>query len=538
MDNVIFNIGDSLLIRINPKITGRVKFTGYVEDIYGLTATRTVERRYRISTDNIFWSDWQELNVDNIKNEVLITENSLYIEIEYTRTGTDDTGYIRFNNIVFNGTHEEIEIVAPTLMSSIFSKLVGTDELQSLEQNVFKKLYYRGIVPNYITRGDNKSYTEDKDYIDFFYSVARFFSLIIRFFKRWETMSSDEEMLREQIRGYNIYFDESNITLSELQYIAGNMLSIIQQRGTEMIFVRKGDKLPNGKTAEIDGEAVRLIRSRVCDELVYDSIPKYKMGWCMRNASPLYRGTSYAYNLNKAPDITNKGMQDNGYISGDKIVFNENGIEIVATKSGGIGCNIKEDYFIAADSQMDYEITFAFKRVTANGKLTFGIRGYDILKRELNDAFIHQDYRQTDNTFFELELNKIQSDTWYYVRGIIHAYNTEVSTNDKTNMGIGQDLVFNNYFLKYIYPQISIENGDIYIKDYGIRPLVRGKNIRPLKNGSTDSVSLGFIQAYPFFYTYFRNNNNSQSVSDITDIMERYLYPFNTINLFTVLNNS
>jgi hypothetical protein len=538
MDNVIFNIGDSLLIRINPKITGRVKFTGYVEDIYGLTTTRTVERRYRISTDNIFWSDWQELNADNIKNEVLITENSLYIEIEYTRTGTDDTGYVRFNNIVFNGTHEEIEIVAPTLMSSIFSKLVGTDELQSLEQNVFKKLYYRGIVPNYITRGDNKSYTEDKDYIDFFYSVARFFSLIIRFFKRWETMSSDEEMLREQIRGYNIYFDESNITLSELQYIAGNMLSIIQQRGTEMIFVRKGDKLPNGKMAEIDGEAVRLIRSRVCDELVYDSIPKYKMGWCMRNTSPLYRGTSYAYNLNKAPNITNKEVQDNGYLSGDKIVFNDEEIEIVATNSGGIGCNIKEDYFIAADSQMDYEVTFAFKRVTANGKLTFGIRGYDILKHELNDAFIHQDYRRTDNTFFELELDKIQSDTWYYVKGIIHAYNTEVSTNDKTNMGIGQDLVFNNYFLKYIYPQISIENGDIYIKDYGIRPLVRGKNIRPLKNGSTDSVSLGFIQAYPFFYTYFRNNNNSQSVSDITDIMERYLYPFNTINLFTVLNNS
>ena len=664
MDNVIRNIGDSLIIRINPQITGRVHFTGYTETLVGVTATRTVERNYRISTDNIFWSDWRELNVTNISEETYVTENSLYVEIEYTRTGTDTSGYIQFTNIVFNGTHEEIEFVAPTLMSSIFSNLVGTTPLQSLEQNIFKKLYYRGIVPKYITRGDNNSYTEDKDYVDFFYSVARFFSLIIRFFKRWETMKDDEEMLREQIRGYNIFFNESNVTLSELKYIAGNILSIIQQRGTEMIFVRKGDLLPNGKTAEIDGEAIRLIRSRVCDELVYDAIPKYKMGWCLGNASPLYRGTSRSYNLNKTPDDTQDFSALNKYNTVGSCSLATIGTApdtkkvIRVTGAGGIevGSADVSDKLIVADSQMDYEITFAFKvnntgssnythqititgvdtgsginvnytttftltssRATAytsiaqiadelesqgydkinplsatgtvqyqseqvegvsyympgsglialesidpssqmwhsilipeddptptdtyspstgEGKLQFGVKGYDILKRELNDAFIHQDYRQVGNSFVDEYLSKFQTGVWYWARGIIHAYDTEVSTNDKTNLGFGQDLVFNNYFLKYIFPEISITGGEIDIWDYKVRPLVRGKNIRPLRDGSVDARSLGFIQAYTFFYTYFRNNNNSQSVSDITDAMERYLYPFNTINLFTVLSNS
>ena len=550
-NNILSNIGDSLIVKISPKIKGRIQITSITETISGETQYRTLDKKFRISTDNIFWSEWDDLTIQNIGAKLYVTENSLFIEIRYTRTGTDTTGEIVFERVEFDGTHKEIEFVAPTLANSIFSKLIGTSELQELEQNIFKKLYFRGIVPKYITRGDNVSYEEDKDYVDFFYAVARFFSLIIRFFKRWENFRNDEELLREQIRGYNIFFDESNITLDELKYIAENILSIIQQRGTEMIFVRKGDELPNGKIAEIDGEAIRLIRSRVCDEIDYDSIPLWKMGWCLRNASPLYKGTSRSYNLNKTPE-NDEGFSDinlyntHGTCALETLADGKKTIQIAG--AGGImylsGDNIL-DKLIVMDSQMDYEITFAF-RISSVGignvnKLKFSVRGYDILQRELNDSFIHQDARSIDNVFFEESLNKFVPNVWYYARGIIHAYSTQISENDVTNIGFGQDLVFNNYFTKYVFPEIQVtgdSNSVVNIYDYKVRPLVRGKNILKLKDGSEDAVSLGFIQASPIFYTYFRNNNNSQSVEDIKDAIERYLYPFNSINLFTILSNS
>jgi hypothetical protein len=59
----------------------------------------------------------------------------------------------------------------------------------------------------------------------------------------------------------------------------------------------------------------------------------------------------------------------------------------------------------------------------------------------------------------------------------------------------------------------------------------------PLKSGEIDARSLGFIQFGRFFHTYFRNNNNINSVEELTNIIEKYLYPFDSINLFTITGN-
>ena len=139
-------------------------------------------------------------------------------------------------------------------------------------------------------------------------------------------------------------------------------------------------------------------------------------------------------------------------------------------------------------------------------------------------------------------MNIWKKDQWYYARGIIHAYSSENVIDSKTNLGIGQDLVFNNSFVKYIIPKIEVytksaQNASVDIYDYKIRPLIRGKNILPLKDGSMNSHGLGFIQGSKIFYTYVRNNNNGQSEDEIIDIIERYLYPFNTVNMFTITGN-
>ena len=554
-DNIISNIGDVLIVRIEPKITGKIRFTGYTETIENETEERSLKREFRISQDGVFWTDWATLNIDNLSSEEYFTDSYIQIEIRYTRTGTDESGDIVFKSIDFNGTRKSIQFDAPTLQSSIFGNIIGTNILAKLERNIFKKLYYRGILPDYIKRAENSSYNEDKDFVDLFYSIARFFSILISFFRRWENFRNDEDLLREQVRGYGIYFNENDITLSELKYIAQNILSQAQQRGTEMIFKRKG-------VAPIDGEFIRLTRNRICDELLYEYIPIYKMGWCLGNSSPIYKGTAMAYNLNKTKENTKDFQSLSNFVlsksgTGSYSLQNTDNkmvIRLSATSRGTghsaigrIDSNINVvDNIYSADSQLDYEITFAFKinSGTNLSKLTlnFGVEGFDINKEKLNDAFSTVDGFQVSENFFDQSMDIWKIGQWYYARGIIHAYSSENVIGSKTNLGIGQDLVFNNSFVKYIIPKIEFytktaQNASIDIYDYKIRPLIRGKNILPLKNGSIDSHGLGFIQGSKILYTYVRNNNNGQSEDEIIDIIERYLYPFNTVNMFTITGN-
>ena len=554
-DNIISNIGDVLIVRIEPKITGKIRFTGYTETIENETEERSLKREFRISQDGVFWTDWATLNIDNLSSEEYFTDSYIQIEIRYTRTGTDESGDIVFKSIDFNGTRKSIQFDAPTLQSSIFGNIIGTNILAKLERNIFKKLYYRGILPDYIERAENSSCNEDKDFVDLFYSIARFFSILISFFRRWENFRNDEDLLREQVRGYGIYFNENDITLSELKYIAQNILSQAQQRGTEMIFKRKG-------VAPIDGEFIRLTRNRICDELLYEYIPIYKIGWCLGNSSPIYKGTAMAYNLNKTKENTKDFQSLSNFVlsksgTGSYSLQNTDNKKVIRLSAtsrgtghsaiGRIDSNINVvDNIYSADSQLDYEITFAFKinSGTNLSKLTlnFGVEGFDINKEKLNDAFSTVDGFQVSENFFDQSMDIWKIGQWYYARGIIHAYSSENVIGSKTNLGIGQDLVFNNSFVKYIIPKIEFytktaQNASIDIYDYKIRPLIRGKNILPLKNGSIDSHGLGFIQGSKILYTYVRNNNNGQSEDEIIDIIERYLYPFNTVNMFTITGN-
>lgn len=557
MDNILNNIGDILLVTLATKIMGKVRITNFVDSIEGETEQRLLSREFRISQDGVFWTDWKSLNNENLSSDEFVTDNSLYIEVRYTRTGTDTTGVIKFVDITFNGVREEIQFVAPTLMSSILNRALSTNELSLLEINIFKKLYYRGILPNYIERADNDDYKEDKDFVDLFFSVARFFALFIIFFRRWERFKDDEDLLREQVRGYGLYFNEGKITLEELQYLTRNLFSQAQQRGTQMIFTRRGDVLSNGTEAPIDGEFIRLTQNRSCDELLYENVPKWKMGWCMNQSSPMYKGTSRSFNLNKTRENSEDFQSLSNFVlskigsgnyslasSGNKRVLKLN----FGSGSGraGLGRASNEevlDNLYTADSQMDYEITFAFKLKNASSgiRVEFGVEGFDINKNYLNDSFITPNGFTITNEFLNQATNVWKSGKWYFVRGIIHAYGSSNVERETTNLGFGTNLYFNNPFLKYILPKIQVSSNaatSVEIWDYKIRPLVRGKNIIPLKDGKLDAKSLGFIQAPDFFYTYFRNNNKTQSQQDITDIIKKYLYPFNKTDLFTITGNN
>lgn len=634
MDNRIYNIGDTLVITVKPKQKGTAIITSFEDSFIGLTKEKKIHRDYRIIEDDMFYTDWVELTNDTINGKELKQNN--YIQVRYTRCGTDLSGYIEFQNIVFNGDFNPEVINSPILDNSIFADIAWSEETEALAKNLFKKLYYRGILPMYILRGDNRNVDEDKDFINLFYSVAKYFAIIIRFFKRFEKFYDDEELMLEWLRQNEIQFDESTIKLTQLQFLARHLYDEIRKRGTTMIFKRQGDVV-NDKEIEIDGEFIRLIRSKRSDELLYENMPFKKLGWCLGNSSPLYRGTGFSEKLNKTKesgedfeDLNNFQtfskrnsnlsivQTDVKYITAivDSIYFDkvqrdleplpktehqepqvvsvisssnvldwrnddelamvrdnsfnwstvdsdlDNGTTTIqaikASKkvlfcktSGNSACGlgrIDEDVEVSdriytADPNLDYEITFMFnpQLISNAAKINFGVEAFDVMKNKLDDAFIMPNGERVTEMFMDgLPLSNFKENQWYFVRGIIHAYSSSFVENAKLNCGFGNNLMFDNKFVKYILPKIylsSQNSSQMFLWNYKIRPLIRGTNILPLKSGFENSHSLGFIQAPQIFYAYFRNNNNSQSKSEITDIIERYLLPFNVTDILQFIDS-
>lgn len=557
-NNKLYKVGDSLIVNVTPKANGTVTLTGFIDQLNGVTETRTVKREYRIIEDDIFSTDWYELTNDNISNKE-IKPNSV-IQVRYTRTGKDTISYIEFLSIDFNGDYVVKIVNSPTIDSSIFSSIAWSEDTENIAKNLFKKLYFRGIIPNYIQRGDNLSKDDDEDYITLFSTIAKFYAIIIRFFKRFENFYDDFDLLREWVRQTGIYFDESSITLSELQYISKNIYDEIRKRGTSLIFSRKGDKTTDGGVFDIDGEFIRLIRSKIDNELLYQNLPIQSVGWCLQKSSPMYKGT-YVDDiyLNKTKEKTQDFQSLSNFVNFTTPFYssinlssldNRKCLFLKTTGKARVGLgredgstnNVSENLYVA-DSDMDYEISFYFYVNLAgkDAKLHFGVEGFDTLKNKLSDSFITPNGDSIVEKFLDgIDLSNFINRKWYHVRGIIHAYSSENKDDIKTNIGFGTNLYFNNKFVRYILPKIylsSSNSSSMYIWDYKIKPLIRGTNIVKLKNGKENSQSLGFIQSPKIFYAYFRNNNNSQSDSEISDIIEKYLLPFSVTDILTFIGN-
>ena len=555
MDNKIYNIGDTLIITVKPKQKGTATITSFEDSFIGLAEQKKIRKEYRIVEDDMFYSDWVELSNDSISGKKLKQNN--YIQVRYTRYGTDLSGYIEFQNITFQGDFNPEIINSPILDNSIFSDIAWSEETELLAKNLFKKLYYRGILPMYILRGDNQDVNEDSDFISLFYSVAKYFAIIIRFFKRFENFYNDEELMLEWLRQNEIQFDESTTSLTQLQFLARHLYDEIRKRGTTMVFKRQGDVV-NGKEIEIDGELIRLIRSKRSDELLYENIPFKKLGWRIGNSSPLYRGTAFSEKLNKTKESGEDFEDLNNFQtffnrnSALSIIQADNAKKVLFCKTtGNSACGLGRidesvevsDRIYTADPNLDYEITFMFNpQLTGNGaKINFGVEAFDAMKNKLDNAFITPNGEKVTEMFMDgIPMSNFRENQWYFVRGIIHAYSSSFVENVKLNCGFGNNLTFDNKFIKYILPKIylsSQNSSQMFLWNYKIRPLIRGTNILPLKSGFENSHSLGFIQCPQIFYAYFRNNNNSQSKSEITDIIERYLLPFNVTDILQFIDS-
>ena len=549
MDKILNNIGDSIIVRVSSKTNGIVTLTGFSDVLVGITSGKYVTKSFRLTTDDIFYTDWLELTSGNLISKTDVTVDKIFtIEIKYIRTGIDSTGTIEFVSIDFTGTNVPKLFNKPTIDKSIFSEIIKNPLVLSIEKNLFKKLYFRGILPSYILRGDDSNKVEDSDFITLFSSIAKFFALIIQFSKRFEDFNIDIELLRENVRQNNLYFDESNISLEELQFLTYNLYNEIRKRGTSLIFKRKGDILSDSKVVEIDGEFLRLFCVKPYDEFLTSKVPASNFGWCMGKSSPLYRGTGKTMSLNKTKENSEDFISlDNFVISADSENtvaledFEEKKVLKLTAVNGECGLGRLSEFqeinnLITINSSIDYEITFSFKidSSTSGDILKFGVEGFDIRNNKLNDAFITKNGNSISELFFELNLTNFATDVWYNIRGIIHGYGSLNYSIDSDSLEVDNKLYFNNKFTRFISPKIQLHSTvstDLRIWDYKVRPLVWGRNILEQKDGNNVAFSNGFVQAKNLFYIFVKNNNKNLSSIEIEEIANRYLLPYNFNNI-------
>jgi hypothetical protein len=419
-------------------------------------------------------------------------------------------------------------------------------------------------VPNYITRGANLSKQEDGDYISLFSTVARFFAIIMRFFKRWENASTDSEILKEILRNNGIQFDEINITADELQLMTQNLYNEISKRGTKEIFRKHGDIRPDETEVKTDGELMRLIRTDNATEVLYETIPNYECGWCLGKSSPMYRGISNdCLALDKMDYVDKTSHKFSSQDDVDKIMHfgfmylvndstipdgvNPDANYQVLRWSGACGFGRIDntnpnDYLMKVDAHLDYEIVFGFKCVNNSGDaaLRASVEGFSINHVKYSDAFILPDKTTLTGDFFyheeSIPLNEFQPNKWYYIRFIVKAYGSEQQSSYTLNIGRGNELHFNNAFIRYILPAIQITGGAISVCNYHIRPLVRGTNINCIANEANEKCfSLGFLRTNKIFHLYLRNRNTTVTKDYVEDYINRYLLPYSSANILTFI---
>lgn len=565
-DSKLKNIGDSIIVSVSPIAKGIVTLSGYTDELLGVTLNRSVQKQYRIKTEDLFDTGWQELTNENLSTFSELIIYSFSIEVKYTRTGTDTSGEIEFVRIDFQGVFDSNELNSPAINKSIFKSVINDSDLNYIENNFFKKLYKRGIIPTFVKRGENDDKNEDLGFFSLFSSISKFFALLLKFIFRFDKFNGDYDLMLENVKQMGLSIDDSNVTLEELQFLSENYYDEIRKRGTLMILKRKGKTLTSGKIVKIDGELIRLFRNQKYDELLGEMIPIQNLGWCLGHSSPMYKGTTNSKSLNKSGNINFKGKSDEEIFNDFILTKNNCSVSVGQTEfyglktldfltmivipgvtgfAGGFGRIANEDVdnkLIPISTNLDYEITFFFRKYQTYGaKLKFAVEAFDYNENKMTDALSLPNNNGYSDSFFDIELTNFQDDEYYFVRGIIYGYASKITNNLTTNIGYGNNLMFSSNFVKYILPKIIFHDENVTpsginqfdICNYNIKPLIRGTNVMPRKNNlQLTSQSLGFLQSSNLLYLYIKNNNNTKSVEEIEEFVNKYLIPYNVNSIF------
>ena len=543
VDNTTSEIGDELLIQVSLPIFGLTQINDFEDSVDGETENRYFEKYFCFSLDGVFYSDWFELNQQNLQSIQIQNTQPLFVNYKYIRSGSDSSGILTFYDISLNGNYSQPQQGNNKIIgNSIFKDVYYYNPTQAYWKSIFlKKLYEKGVVPEYIIRGeDEKPQISDKDYLSFWGSVSSFFALMIPIFYKLENINDEFEILCEFLLQKGLYFSKNNILIEELQFLKSNRISEIRQRGTQQVFLSKSE------SKQVYGEFLRIIEYAINDELLISLLNNENCGWFLGKNSPMYCGTNFNNQLIKGVEKTQNFESLNNYDTLNTQylqIINEDNIDVLKISDCGdgniSGIGFDTNYFdytqihstIVSD-KIDYEITFWVKQTSNKLNLSFGVRGLDV------DGNLKQIFNLSGDDEMYWFFEKIQLpivDKWYFVRGVLCNYQS-LTNNKKTNLGVGNNLKMSQNIAK-IEPFIVMDNTDysdssacdIFVKDLKIRPLVKGLSLNQYKS------SFLYLTTNNILNIICKNNNDAISEYTLNDITRSKLIPYNScLNIKTL----
>jgi len=572
--NTCSEIGDVLLMESSIPITGLTSITSFIDVIIGETGTRFFLKEFSYSNDGLNFSNFIPLNNSNLSAITISSTDYFLINYRYTRAGTDSTGILEFDSVTLNGTFST-PISGTIFQSSIFAQfenLVDADVLKWC-MNVTKKLYYKGVVPNYILRRINQNSSEDKDYIDFWRTVANYFAIVVIYGRRLiDEFKNYPNLLEDYLEQKGLFLND-NPQYQDMMYLMNKYFDEIRQRGTlQIIKEKQSTELPltsifhtksnNGKS--VNGELLRLICYKNLDEFIFNLIDKKYIGWNINNSSPLWQGLTNQNSVNKAYEnsqdvlsLVNYPLFNSQYIKKEHDYWSDKHVMEIKNVplSGTAGIGIDPNDFPHADfnkvirvhEDVDYEITFWLKQPTFDdsdsdstsdswslggnqpAQIPVGCFAFDSDNNQTNLLSINTGL-PCNYALSAIKLSKV--DTYYFVRVIIYKKDEPLKSiiDSQTNLNVGVNLKFQTTIRKIIPFVFSISRfssiNSLYIWDFKVKPL-------------KTPFSTGFVQTKNFIEIWMEQNNMSLTNEQVEEIMRRYLLPYNCNfkNIYLANNN-
>lgn len=472
-------------------LRGLVSITNLTEVITGTTGTRFFEKQFAYTLDGVKYSKWETLTLgalQAISGGVIPIESDFIVKFRYIRRGTDASGDLTIDSLVINGTYSLAYLQILDLSNTVFEDIGFTDEYwNKVWINLLKKLYGRGIVPEYIQRQDNDQ--DDADYIVQFKSVAYFFALTValvddKISKIKEKVDDLSEFLIQ--RGVFAYSDNS---ISALNLIANYIYDEIRRRATIDISRIDGSYLAPLANPK-HGELLRLINFQMNDEFLFEYL-KRENGWYVDCNFAESHGLQRNKQLNKWFDSGESVDLSNFTITGtvDNLDFDSrDNMMRMQPSSTATSKSIK------VDSHLSYELTFWLK--TSLDGVNLNTLTLQVLAATANGTSLSILDSSNGLAFDEFLTSHANANTssgvYYFVRCKIYKDSEPNLTFPyyQTNLNTGKNLRFvpNTERIQLKFTAGAVAGGQIAISDIKLKPLMQTKNNCFLDSGDMTRI--------------------------------------------------
>lgn len=515
--------GDSIVLKTDFPVIGIKSVLGInIDGIYS-----SLKFEFRGSVDSVNWSDWKELTLQNLNS---LDFNKLHpFQVEYRVTCTDSgQNYLYSINLEF----EYESFPTPTSFDSTpFKQFMTFSNRKSLlwAVNVLEKMYKSGIVPEFIDRGENRSW-EDIDYLDFWWPTIYYNALKVSYDSVFKETLFRPELLQDFLKQRDLY-PGTEKDLGQLYYLATNYYNEIRRRGTPLI---KEESLPLPSLyegVEVRGELLRLLNC-TSDEIEDFILTGDDIGWYVGKSSPLYQSGTSVENIIKGFEYTKDYENPSKYPFLNPQFIEKISTEISPERTGScmkllpdrfISCGIvpysdweiQKNFSIKVNPKFSYEITFLIKGGSGQ-KINFGVTCFNQFGHNLGDSLSVRNLEIETSYFYK---GKVEPSLggFVLVRGILWSYfSPQLEGSVPKGFSKGQNLKFKRLDVTYICPVLNVtgDGGEaVHLYDFKVRPC------------KIDTSS--YVSQEDLLYLRGESKNEELSTEKVQKIINNKLIPYN-----------